>query len=56
MGEAAAAIWRGVVGAMRSRWFTGENRDLLVRYCNAMASRLEAELARVGVGLPSYDR
>lgn len=58
MGEAAAAIWRSVVGAMRSRWFTGENRDLLVRYCNAMAeaSRLEAELARVGVGLPSYDR
>ena len=37
MGEAAAAVWRSVVGAMRSRWFTGENRDLLVRYCNAQA-------------------
>jgi hypothetical protein len=58
MGEAAAAVWRSVVDAMRSRWFTGENRDLLVRYCNAMAeaARLESELARVGVGLPSYDR
>ena len=58
MGEAAAAVWRSVVGAMRSRWFTGENRDLLVRYCNAQAecARLESELTRLGVGLPAYDR
>jgi hypothetical protein len=58
MGEAARAIWNDVVSAMRSRWFTRENVELLARYAHAMAEtrRLEAELDRTSVSFPAYDR
>ena len=58
MPAAAAAVWRDVVSSMKARHFTKETHALLARYCHAMAEcdRLETELARVGVGLPSYDR
>jgi hypothetical protein len=57
MPEAQAAIWRAVVGAMRPRWFSRETHEQLARYCAAMVecARLEAELARTDVGLPSHD-
>ena len=58
MSTSAAAVWRDVVASMKARHFTKETHALLARYCHAMAEcgRLEAELASVGVGLPSYDR
>src|SRR5262245_51203047 len=58
MPEAPAAIWREAVSSMKARHFSKETHQLLARYCHAMAecARLEGELARVGVGLPSYDR
>ena len=58
MPEAAAIVWREVVSSMKARHFLKEAHQLLARYCHAMAecARLESELARVGVGLPGYDR
>ena len=58
MPELAAAVWRDVVSSMKARHFTKETHALLARYCHAMAecAWLETELARVGVGLPAYDR
>jgi phage terminase small subunit len=58
MPEAAAAVWRDAVSSMKARHFSKETHALLARYCHAMAEceRLETELDRIGVGLPSYDR
>jgi Phage terminase, small subunit len=58
MPEAAAAVWRDAVASMKARHFSKETHALLARYCHAMAEceRLETELDRIGVGLPSYDR
>src|SRR5262249_40348370 len=46
------------VASMKARHFSKETHALLARYCHAMAEceRLETELNRIGVGLPSYDR
>jgi hypothetical protein len=56
--DAQAVIWKKTVNSMRATWFTPECHDLLRRYCFCMSesARLEAELGRVGPGLPSYDR
>jgi len=58
MPDAQAVIWRKTVESMRATWFTPETHDLLRRYCFAMseAARIESELARIGPGMPSYDR
>jgi len=58
MPEAAAAVWRDSISSMKARHFSKETHALLARYCHAMAEceRLETELDRIGVGLPSYDR
>jgi hypothetical protein len=53
-----AAIWRDVVSSMKARHFTRETLALLRRYAHAMGEceRLEAEIDRIGVSLPAYDR
>jgi len=42
----ASAIWRCVTRSLRPKWFSGENLDLLRRYCFAQAesTRLETEM------------
>ena len=53
-----AAIWRDAVSSMRAGWFSRETHALLCRYCSSMAEceRLEAELARMDIASPEYDR
>jgi hypothetical protein len=58
MAEAAAVIWRTVIGNMRSRWFSPENFALLETYCTLTAEkkRLEAAFSRLDVTDPQYER
>jgi hypothetical protein len=58
LSKGAAAIWRKTVASMKATWFTPETHDLLARYCGAMAEskRLEAELSRLDVNDPRYER